>query len=157
MNPDRVLLVVVFDYINEKNENETFKIRIREGDLPKGAEAVSGAQLHAILLDRCDEGLDATTIDIYNTKSESFETLDLNEMDIASRFGRCIRCTLPCNASSSSSTPAIMGRFFPYDSEAGLEVAGTTIHIKETPNASGDGTGLSVWDGSMLLYVIQYE
>ncbi|KAL7528516.1 hypothetical protein ACHAXR_002493 [Thalassiosira sp. AJA248-18] len=50
---------------------------------------------------------------------------------------------------------AIMGRFYPFD-DSGIPFAGTTLVIKEMQNQSnavGDdgGTGLNVWDGSLLL------
>ena len=157
MSPDQVILVVVFDHVNESSENEVVKIRIRERDLPhQGAPTVSGAQLHSLLLlNHCQDGASNATIDIYNRETESFQPLDLNENDIAKRFGRCIRCTLTCSDPSSVKEPpaAIMGRYFAYDTDLGLEIAGTTIHVRETPNIPEAGTGLNVWDGAIFLYV----
>jgi predicted nicotinamide N-methyase len=56
-----------------------------------------------------------------------------------------------------TSTPpllAIMGRFFPFDSD-GIPFADTTLIIKEARNSShigeDGGTGFNVWDGAMLL------
>ncbi|KAL7550423.1 hypothetical protein ACHAWF_013663 [Thalassiosira exigua] len=47
-----------------------------------------------------------------------------------------------------------MGRFYPFD-ESGIEFAGKTLMIKEAQNESNGGqdggTGLNVWDGSLLL------
>ncbi|KAL9185253.1 hypothetical protein ACHAXT_003030 [Thalassiosira profunda] len=49
---------------------------------------------------------------------------------------------------------AIMGRFYPFD-DNGIPFAGSRLVIKEMqnlPNAAEDGgTGLNVWDGSLLL------
>ncbi|KAL3756339.1 hypothetical protein ACHAWU_007290 [Discostella pseudostelligera] len=49
---------------------------------------------------------------------------------------------------------AIMGRFYPFD-DSGISYAGTTLVIKEMQNQSTEGedggTGLNVWDGSLLL------
>lgn len=48
---------------------------------------------------------------------------------------------------------AIMGRFYPFD-DSGIPFAGTTLVIKEKTNPNGGddgGTGLNVWDGSLLL------
>jgi hypothetical protein len=45
-------------------------------------------------------------------------------------------------------------RFFPFN-ESGISFAGTTLVIKEMQNQSMEGedggTGLNVWDGSLLL------
>jgi predicted nicotinamide N-methyase len=150
--PDRVILVVIFDHVNE-NSDDTIKIRIRDRDLPQAANAtVSGAQLHSLLLKYCQDSASNATIDIYNQETESFQLLDHNENDVAKRFGRCIRCTLTCSDPSvNEPRDAIMGRYFAYDADAGLEIAGTTIHVQETPNIPEVGTGLNVWDGAILL------
>jgi hypothetical protein len=153
-SPDRVILVVLFDHVNESSD-DTIKIRIRERDLPQAANAtVSGAQLYSMLLNYCQDSASNATIDIYNQETESFQLLDHNENDVAKRFGRCIRCTLTCSDPSvNEPRDAIMGRYFAYDADGGLEIAGTTIHVQETPNISEAGTGLNVWDGAILLYV----
>lgn len=56
--------------------------------------------------------------------------------------------------STSGEVLAIMGRFFPFDSD-GIHFAGETMVIKEMQNQSHNdedgGTGLNVWDGAMLL------
>jgi len=149
-----VLLVAVFDCPDDVEETRTCKIRIGERDLPKGISVVSGKQLHGILAERC--GLHrSTTINIYDPVSEKFQSLELEENDVARRFGRRVRCTV---ASSTKTTeaprPAIMGRHFPYDSNVGIVLAGTTLRVQEIPNIPGAGTGLNVWDGAMLLCVI---
>ena len=58
------------------------------------------------------------------------------------------------DSSNNGEVLAIMGRFFPFDSE-GIPFAGGTLVIEEMQNQShcdeDGGTGLNVWDGAMLL------
>lgn len=156
MNADRVLLVVVLDYSDDDNEEKTHKVRVRERDLSEfsSESTVSGKQLRAILLEQA--GMDAATnttatIDIFNPTLEAFETLNPEETDVVGRFGKCIRCTISFSNASPTPPRAIMGRYFPYDSTRGMEISDTRIHVQETPNIVGAGTGLNIWDGAMLL------
>lgn len=163
MNPDRVLLVSVFD---SPEEGKTCKIRIRARNLPESSSSkISGKQLQAMLLERGLGGDSSSTsnnnnnnkksvIDIYDPTVDKFQSLDLEEIDIAARFGKCIRCTTSYALTTTDDPPpAIMGRYFPYDASTGLEIASTRLRVQETPNIPGAGTGLNVWDGAMLLYV----
>jgi hypothetical protein len=148
---DRMLLVIVVDGILGNDERGTRKIRLRQGDL-SASQTVTGQQLYNVLVDNI--GLELTsTLGIFDTENQRFKELPLEETDIASRFGRCIRCTaLRVGLEPEQSTPpTIMGRFFPYDPSEGLEIAGTKICVQETPNIPGAGTGLNVWDGAVLL------
>lgn len=146
---DRVILVIVVDCKLGNDDRETRKIRIREGDL--ASQTVTGQHLYNLLVDRIG-GLELNpAIEIYDTKNHRFQELPLEETDIASRFGRCIRCTTSRLPLEMSTPPAIMGRFFSYDPSIGLEIAGTKICVQETPNIPGVGTGLNIWDGAVLL------
>jgi hypothetical protein len=146
---DRVLLVIVVDCILGNDDRETRKIRLRLGDL-SASQTVTGQQLYDVVVDTI--GLEQnSTLEIYDTENQRFQELPLEETDIVSRFGRCIRCTASRLALEPSTPPAIMGRFFPYDPSKGLEIAGTKICVQETPNIPGAGTGLNVWDGAVLL------
>ncbi len=48
----------------------------------------------------------------------------------------------------------LVRRFYPFD-DSGIQFAGTSLVIKEAQNQSNGGedggTGLNVWDGSLLL------
>ena len=156
MTTDRLLLLVVFDCLNEGGEGRKGKIRIREKDLPAGATCVSGKHLRETLIANClpmDQS--SATIDIFDPCSDTFEVLDDDMTNVVDRFGRCIRCIVVSAATCAEASRrlTIMGRHFPYDADIGFEIAGTRIHVQETPNVPGAGTGLNVWDGAMLLYV----
>ena len=156
MTTDRVLLLVVFDCLNGGGEGRKGKIRIREKDLPAGAAFVSGKHLCDTLIATCSPtDRSNTTIEIFDPFSETFEALDNDMKNVVDRFGRCIRCIVVSAATCAEASRrlTIMGRRFPYDADIGFEIAGTRIHVQETPNVPGAGTGLNVWDGAMLLYV----
>jgi hypothetical protein len=146
---DRVLLVIVVDGMLGNVDRGTRKIRLRQGDL-SAAQTVTGQQVYNVLADNIGLELNST-LEIYDTENQRFQELPLEETDIVSRFGRCIRCTALRVGLEPSTLPAIMGRFFPYDPSNGLEIAGTKIRVQETPNIPGAGTGLNVWDGAVLL------
>jgi predicted nicotinamide N-methyase len=86
---------------------------------------------------------------------ESDETSNL-----LSRFGSRIRVRLlrhdidSCFSSSNSKQDqpallAITGRYYPF--QGGVTVAGRQISIQEIPNLQGAGTGVTAWDGALLL------
>jgi predicted nicotinamide N-methyase len=88
-------------------------------------------------------------------QSESDETSNL-----LSRFGSRIRVRLlhhdidSCfsNSNSKQDQPALLaitGRYYPF--QGGVTVAGRQILIQETPNLPGAGTGVTAWDGALLL------
>lgn len=146
---DRVLLVIVVDCTLGNDDRETRKIRLREGDL--ASQTVTGQHLHNLLVNRIGNLELNAAIEIYDTKNQRFQEMPLEETDIVSRFGKCIRCTTSRLPLETSTPPAIMGRFFSYDPSTGLEIAGTKICVQETPNIPGAGTGLNIWDGAVLL------
>ena len=146
---DRVLLVIVVDCKLGNDGRETHKIRLREVDL--ASKPLTGQHLHSLVVDRIGKLEPNPTIEIYDTRNQKFQELPIDETDIVSRFGRCIRCTTSRLPLETSIPPAIMGRFFSYDPSTGLKIAGTKICVQETPNIPGAGTGLNIWDGAVLL------
>ncbi len=76
-------------------------------------------------------------------------------------FGTRIRCIISIQHGFPDDKPnhlLIKGRFYDYNSN-GMNFAGKTLIIKEeVNNREEDGTGLNVWDGSLLLarYLEQY-
>ena len=146
---DRVLLVLIIDCKHGNDGGGTHKIRLREGDL--ASKTLTGQHLHRLVVDRIGKLEPNPTIEIYDTRNQRFQELPLEETDIVSRFGRCIRCTTSSLTLETATPPAIMGRLFSYDPSTGLEIAGTNICVQETPNIPGAGTGLNIWDGAVLL------
>jgi hypothetical protein len=80
--------------------------------------------------------------------------------NLLSRFGSRIRVRLlhhDIDSSFSSNNykqdrPALLaitGRYYPF--QGGVTVAGRQILIQETPNLPGAGTGVTAWDGALLL------
>ena len=75
------------------------------------------------------------------------------KVELPPRFCLFARCILPgCFWSRRLFSPRC--RFYPFD-DSGISYAGKTLIIKETQNQSTEGedggTGLNVWDGSLLL------
>jgi hypothetical protein len=87
------------------------------------------------------------TVDVYDPISNTFVALD-EQNNVFQRFGRRLRCSLQ-RSPDSQHILEIAGRFFPYDK--GMTVANTRVEVWELPNIRGSGTGLSVWDGGILL------
>jgi len=114
-------------------------------------------------------------VEIYDPHSCKFVIItERGSNSIVDRFGKRMRCIVSDIIWSSSSvekeetqstnslgaveeikTPllAIMGRYFPYDPENGMDFTGKKLYVKEIPNSQVDGTGLNVWDGAILLWV----
>ncbi len=78
-------------------------------------------------------------------------------------YGTRIRCTIEYQTTSGvvsadgqigmcrkESPLMIKGRYFEYSPD-GVQFAGKTLVVEEVPNNQVDGTGLNVWDGSLLL------
>ena len=85
-------------------------------------------------------------------------TMEENVLEI---FGKRIRCIITiqgnysanqlANTKASSEPLLIKGRFYEYNPN-GMNFAGKNLVIKEeVNNREEDGTGLNVWDGSLLL------
>jgi hypothetical protein len=85
-------------------------------------------------------------IDVYNPKSRMFQLLR-NQTDITKTFGRRLHCIIQCL--EPANVLAITGRFFEYDH--GMFVGQRRLDVWEQPNMLGEGTGLNVWDGAILL------
>lgn len=120
----------------------------------------------------------AVAVQVYDNKSNSFVSLDDDQQgdnDVVSKLGtiRRLRCILISPRSrrrnNDTNNPVqllpIAGRYYPYDNGMSLSVMmeTTTTMMKKTthrlvawemPNIPGAGTGLNVWDGAILLYVI---
>jgi hypothetical protein len=80
--------------------------------------------------------------------------------NLLSRFGsrirvRLLRHDVDSSFSSNNSKEdqpallAITGRYYPF--QGGVTIAGRQISIQETPNLPDGGTGVTAWDGSLLL------
>eukprot|EP00557_Chaetoceros_sp_GSL56_P009840 CAMPEP_0176480870 /NCGR_PEP_ID=MMETSP0200_2-20121128/2509_1 /TAXON_ID=947934 /ORGANISM="Chaetoceros sp., Strain GSL56" /LENGTH=279 /DNA_ID=CAMNT_0017877021 /DNA_START=146 /DNA_END=982 /DNA_ORIENTATION=- len=102
-------------------------------------------------------------VEIYNYSHCKFVPLVKNELD--DQCGkRRIRCIIQIQMEEPSQQKSqhdgnasgeqillLTGRYFNYDPN-GIDFAGTTLIVKEeSNNKDEDGTGLNVWDGSLLL------
>jgi hypothetical protein len=125
------------------------KLRIGKADLlMASSNQLSGKDLASAILahEAVSEG--GIGVDVYNTKTGTFATLNYYD-DVAKDLGTRLRCFVIRQASLGEEVLAINGRFFDYDN--GMVVAGTRLEVHETPNITGAGTGLNVWDGAVLL------
>lgn len=118
---------------------------------------------------------ESSVVEIYDADMQRFVALSSAELwnaDIAPKFGRLLRCIVHIDLARVVKTSAdlqsteekrqrplaIMGRYYDYDPN-GMDYCGKRIVVKEIcNNLSEDGTGLNVWDGSVLLakYVESY-
>jgi len=117
-----------------------------------------------------DEGtgtIQQADVEFYDPNSCKFVVItDGSRKPLVDRFGTRVRCIVSNIVWSSSSvkndfgglmkqdnlpTLAIMGRYFPYNQENGMDFAGKKLNVKEIPNSQVDGTGLNIWDGAILL------
>lgn len=104
-------------------------------------------------------------VEIYHPKKCKFESLldDHNRScNVVETFGNRVRCIISYKDNNPNGNdvsrlnielPQIMGRYFHYDSN-GMDFAGKEIIVKEKINNQIDGTGLNVWDGALLMYVV---
>ena len=164
---------------NERNW-KTRKIRIHFSTADQSTPSLSytGKELQGALLKRVNDTLiqegkllcpsssdsdGSPVLEIYDSELDMFIPLSseaLWDVDIARRFGRLIRCTvhistIPAGSQGTEEQKqqplAIMGRYYDFDAN-GMDYCGKTIVVKEICNKlSEDGTGLNVWDGSILL------
>jgi hypothetical protein len=97
-------------------------------------------------------------IHVYDDKRNDYVLMQPEsdeKSNLLSRFGSRIRVRLLHHDSSSNSKQdqpallAITGRYYPF--QGGVTVAGRQILIHETPNVAGAGTGVTAWDGALLL------
>jgi len=116
---------------------------------------------------------ESSLVEIYDAEMQKFVALSSAELwdtDIAPKFGRFLRCIVHTAKVVNTSADlqsieekrqrplAIMGRYYDYDPK-GMDYCGKRIVVKEICNKlSEDGTGLNVWDGSVLLakYIESY-
>mmetsp|Transcript_16325 Transcript_16325/g.23028 ORF Transcript_16325/g.23028 Transcript_16325/m.23028 type:complete len:342 (-) Transcript_16325:123-1148(-) len=110
--------------------------------------------------DRNDHNYDSIEVDIYHEQKGDFVSLleeSIVETSIANKFGNRVRCTLhekpkeDSNDGNSSPFPAIMGRFYAFDAENGMEIAGKRVFVNERGDLQDAGTGVNVWDSAILL------
>lgn len=123
------------------------KLRFRETDLVDSPSPYSGEDLATAIRARSRHDIGSTTIDVYDSKTETFIPLDM-QTDVRRELGSRLRCSIR-RREEQTDTLAIQGRFFPYDN--GMMVAKTRLVVREMPNIAGAGTGLNVWDGAVLL------
>ena len=107
-------------------------------------------------------------IEVYdNHQSSSFISLlhdDVRDLDVEERFGKRLQCLAiildnnnneiqshPFKKTSDETIPAIMGRYFPFDPDDGIDFAGGKLVLKEINNNQINATGLNIWDGAILM------
>ena len=103
-------------------------------------------------------GSDEVMVEAYHPDGNFVPLLDPRiEDDFLDAFGTRLRCIIHIQNNNSSDTTdhetklMIKGRHFDYNPN-GMEYAGKNLVIKEVVNNQDeDGTGLNVWDGSLLL------
>jgi predicted nicotinamide N-methyase len=94
-------------------------------------------------------------INIYIPNENKFVLLSddifMNTFDISSVVGKKIRCVIPRGVNDEKhDLKLITGRVFNFGPN-GIHVAGKRLLINEVLNNKVNGTGLNVWDGSILL------
>ena len=102
-------------------------------------------------------------VEIYHPDGHFVRLLDSvpPQEDFLNIFGTRLRCIINVSNSFATNTVhlkkdgdetlMIKGRFFDYDPN-GMDFAGKTLIVQEDANnQEEDGTGLNVWDGSLLL------
>jgi hypothetical protein len=124
----------------------TFKLRVH---FTSTSAAVAGNEIASAILCHPKLTFDVTdaTVDVYDAISNTFFALE-EQNNVVQRFGRRLRCSLQ-RPPDSQQVLQIAGRFFHYDK--GMTLANARVEVWELPNKRGAGTGLSVWDGSILL------
>jgi hypothetical protein len=136
---DVVPIVVVV--VEEEEEGLTQKIRLRV------SPTITGAQLECAILKHLGIEDDSSSLQVF---TEAGIVLLRSQVALRTRLLRCSRRT----PSSARQPPlAITGRYFAYNENVGIEVYGKQLHIRESPNEPGGGTGLNILDAAILLYV----
>ena len=158
--PNTIVAVVQCD--QAWGDDGTRKLRIPCENSYTGSELQEAIVAHirgsALLpLHESSTANETISVEVYDARCDSFVSLmseGLLDVDVAARFGKLLRCIVHFEQSrerQKGSTLAIMGRFFHYDPN-GIEFGGTSLVVKEcSNNLDEDGTGLNVWDGSILL------
>ncbi|GFH45308.1 hypothetical protein CTEN210_01782 [Chaetoceros tenuissimus] len=146
-------ILVVFEW-----QHEVHKIRIEIDSDVKRKDLMQAIISYLNQDDHLQLNESDIAIEIYHPVV-GFQTL-MNEDEIENIveiFGKRIRCIVHDKRIGASAgqrkeeTLLIKGRFFEYDPN-GMEFAGKNLIIKEDcNNREEDGTGLNVWDGSLLL------
>lgn len=146
-------ILVVFEW-----KHEVHKIRIEIDSDVKRKDLMQAIISYLNQDDHLQLNESDVAIEIYHPVV-GFQTL-MNEDEIENIveiFGKRIRCIVHDKRIGASAgqrqeeTLLIKGRFFEYDPN-GMEFAGKNLIIKEDcNNREEDGTGLNVWDGSLLL------
>ena len=105
-------------------------------------------------------------IEVYdNHQSSSFVSLlhdDVRDQDVEKRFGKRLQCfamildhnnkqSYPFKKIGDETIPAIMGRYFPFDPQDGIDFVGGKLVLKEINNNQINATGLNIWDGAILM------
>ena len=97
-------------------------------------------------------------VHIYHPSKHKYISLlteSLKNTNILPIFGKRVQCLVVqkshTDPHSSSSPLTIMGRFYPYDPNRGMEYAGTILRVEDLPNNQSSETGLNIWDGALLL------
>lgn len=177
---DKVVLLAVVQWDVNFQQKERFvsttrtsKIRLRKSDLSFRNNAVicNGKDLleHTtrileteILKAPVPKGEETELkVDVYDDSQSAYVSLldkGILEQDVTECFGTRlkinVRLTNNKNGPGSSqqgNIKAIKGRFYSYEASEGLIIAGSKISVKEMSNQQNTGTGVNLWDGSLLL------
>jgi hypothetical protein len=131
-----------------QNDDQTQKIRLVLDRADKSrvtGNSLQRAILNHLHLSDCD--CDTTSIEVYDREKNQFVSLS-SFADIQSSLGNRLRCTLIRTVAVDHPRLQLLGRYFPYDTT--MTINQHQIHVQEQPNGSL-GTGLTVWDGAILL------
>jgi hypothetical protein len=165
---DELLLVgaVVWDGMSSE-ASETSKIRVHRSHVNNGI--CTGRDLQRLLTSELQQRFlnsssgDASLLDVQKTEVYdkvgnvyvSLRDPDVDQADLTQRFGTRLRIHVTAKRQETIGTTmhkpkAIMGRYYAYDAEEGLEIANVKLNVNQVENQSV-GTGMNVWDGAVLL------
>ena len=157
------LLLIIAEYEEHWEGTRKFKVDV--------STTINAIDLKEIIVKTVHKSLaeTATTLDerkvvveIYNEQINQFISLDdykdrntlmfhIKNRNTSSRK-KLIRCQIhnAHSQDSNSNTKMIMGRYFPINDNS-VDFANDKLYINEIHNNQSNGTGLNIWDGSMLL------
>lgn len=130
-------------------QDERFKMKV------EGKSLLTVLDLVLTINSKTNEEYSADEINVHIPEKNEFVKLSddsfINVLDVTSILGRRIRCIVSRSDNDENcDLKLITGRFFSFGSD-GIDIAGKRLIIHEVLNNKSNGTGLNVWDGSILL------
>jgi predicted nicotinamide N-methyase len=136
------------------------KIRIRLRDLQTPA-ICTGLDLQSIIVSRhASSDAERTQLEIFDNATKKFvEVQPHAKENIVERFGSRVvhmRISSPesCRNACNTDTPllALTGRFYNWSDDGLFSLGGSrNLYIRQESSRQCDGTGVTVWDGALLL------